>query len=404
MSILNVDQISPIGSGSTITVTATETKTGDITIGTGTSIFSPAGNTLVLGTNNSERIRIKNDGKVGIGTNNPTAKLEIKGSDNPLVKIVQDTSGIARLNLESATNDGYQYSGIGIGDGTNDAELMWTTGGFDINVGNAVRLRITSDGNFGFQTTIVAQTDASGTALKPILDLKGTGSIANESGVLQLTRKDHPNQGSCIYNSGDDAGLTMRNTDGNGMGFYNGTILALRVDSNGRFTSLGNKPSANAQMLQNTSSTNPEGLYIRFPNAAPNTSARHFIKCSDNVGDKAVIDSNGNSRNLNNSYGGFSDISLKENIVDASSQLNTIKNIKVREFEWKVNGYHEVGMIAQELHTVIPSAVQEGGDDLSEEPWGVDYSKLTPYLIKAVQEQQEQIDALQSEINILKGE
>ena len=53
----------------------------------------------------------------------------------PFVKIVQDTSGIARLNLESATNDGYQYSGIGLGDGTNDAELMWTTGGFDVNVG-----------------------------------------------------------------------------------------------------------------------------------------------------------------------------------------------------------------------------------------------------------------------------
>ncbi len=152
MSILNVDQISPIGSGSTITVTATETKTGDITIGTGTSIFSPAGNTLVLGTNNSERIRIKNDGKVGVGTNNPTAKLEIKGSDNPLVKIVQDTSGIARLNLESSTNDGYQYSGIGLGDGTNDAELMWTTGGFDINVGNAVRLRINSNGAWGAGT------------------------------------------------------------------------------------------------------------------------------------------------------------------------------------------------------------------------------------------------------------
>ena len=74
MSILNVDQISPIGSGSTITVTATETKTGNITIGTGSSIFSPAGITLVFGTNNLERIRIKNDGKVGVGTNNPTAK------------------------------------------------------------------------------------------------------------------------------------------------------------------------------------------------------------------------------------------------------------------------------------------------------------------------------------------
>ena len=171
MSILNVDQISPIGSGSTITVTATETKTGDITIGTGTSIFSPAGNTLVLGTNNVERIRIKNDGKVGVGTNNPTAKLEIKGSDNPLVKIVQDTSGIARLNLESATNDGYQYSGIGLGDGTNDAELMWTTGGFDVNVGNSVRLRINSNGAWGAGTNFgsagqVLTSQGSGSAVQ----------------------------------------------------------------------------------------------------------------------------------------------------------------------------------------------------------------------------------------------
>ena len=77
MSILNVDQISPIGSGSTITVTATETKTGDITIGTGTSIFSPAGNTLALGTNNLERIRIKNDGKVGIGTDLTTTPSSV---------------------------------------------------------------------------------------------------------------------------------------------------------------------------------------------------------------------------------------------------------------------------------------------------------------------------------------
>ena len=411
MSILNVDQISPIGSGSTITVTATETKTGDITIGTGTSIFSPAGNTLVLGTNNSERIRIKNDGKVGVGTNNPTAKLEIKGSDNPLVKIVQDTSGIARLNLESATNDGYQYSGIGLGDGTNDAELMWTTGGFDINVGNAVRLRITSDGNFGFQTTIVAQTDASGTALKPILDLKGTGSIANESGVLQLTRKDHPNQGSCIYNSGDDGGLTMRNTDGNGMGFYNGTILALRVDSNGRFTSLGNKPSANAQMLQNTSSTNPEGLYIRFPNASPNTSSRHALKFSDSAGDKAVIDSNGNSRNLNNSYGGFSDISLKENIVDAGSQWDDIKNIKVRVFNFKVDSASDkrIGVVAQEIETVCPKLVgisydkDVNGNLLKTGVKSVKYSVLYMKAIKALQESQARIETLEAKVATLEG-
>ena len=103
------------------------------------------------------------------------------------------------------------------------------------------------------------------------------------------------------------------------------------------------------------------------------------------------------------SYGVSSDERLKENIVDASSQLNTIKNIKVREFDWRANGYHEVGMIAQELHSVIPSAVQEGLDDVSEKPWSVDYGKLTPYLIKAVQEQQTIIEDLKSRIETLEG-
>ena len=116
----------------------------------------------------TDEMIIKRDVGVGIGTHNPTAKLEIKGSNNPLVKIVQDTSGIARLNLESATNDGYQYSGIGLGDGTNDAELMWTTGGFDINVGNAVRLRINSNGAWGAGTNF-------GTAGQ-VLTSQGSGS------------------------------------------------------------------------------------------------------------------------------------------------------------------------------------------------------------------------------------
>ena len=94
MSILSVDQIQPIGSGTTVTLNATEVKTGtEITVGTGASIFSPAGNTLALGTNNVERIRIKNDGKVGIGTVSPDRMLHLNGTGNALVKMEGDYSG-----------------------------------------------------------------------------------------------------------------------------------------------------------------------------------------------------------------------------------------------------------------------------------------------------------------------
>ena len=35
---------------------------------------------------------------------------------------------------------------------------------------------------------------------------------------------------------------------------------------------------------------------------------------------------------------------------------------------------------------------------------GMDYGRITPLLVKAIQEQQTQIEALQYEINLLKGE
>jgi len=105
----------------------------------------------------------------------------------------------------------------------------------------------------------------------------------------------------------------------------------------------------------------------------------------------------GNSVNFNTT----SDRRLKENIVDASSQLETINNIQVREFDWKYCGHHQVGVIAQELETIVPDAVSVGGEDENKNPYGVDYGKLTPYLIKAIQEQQTIIDDLKSRIETL---
>ena len=46
-------------------------------LGTGSSIFTPASNTLTFGTNSNERLRITSSGDVGINTSNPTVKLDI---------------------------------------------------------------------------------------------------------------------------------------------------------------------------------------------------------------------------------------------------------------------------------------------------------------------------------------
>lgn len=59
-----------------------------------------------------------------------------------------------------------------------------------------------------------------------------------------------------------------------------------------------------------------------------------------------------------------------------------------------------VGFIAQDVAPVIPAAVQAGNDT---QLWGMDYTKLIPYLTKAIQEQQAQIEALKKEIEQLKN-
>jgi len=134
---------------------------------------------------------------------------------------------------------------------------------------------------------------------------------------------------------------------------------------------------------------------LQFKNDTDATGGQ-FIRFSDS---NSTMGSVSAASGTTVSYNTSSDRRMKENIVDASSQLDVINNIQIREFDWIKNGHHEVGVIAQELNEVIPNVVQEGGEDVNEEPWGVDYGKLTPYLIKAMQEQQTIIDDLKARLD-----
>ena len=75
--------------------------------------------------------------------------------------------------------------------------------------------------------------------------------------------------------------------------------------------------------------------------------------------------------------------------------LNAIPAEAGTQFDWKAGGSHQdFGFIAQELVEVAPEAVSQG--ETEEDTWGVDPSKLVPVLVKAIQEQQEQIDELRA--------
>ena len=129
----------------------------------------------------------------------------------------------------------------------------------------------------------------------------------------------------------------------------------------------------------------------------------------DNSGLFRVLDS-GNAQNTNNSYGGTSDIKLKENIVDATPKLEDLCKVKVRSYNFKNKPEEkQIGVVAQELEEVFAGLVEENidrdkdGNDLGTTTKAVKYSVFVPMLIKAIQELNAKVDAQALEIQALKN-
>lgn len=108
-----------------------------------------------------------------------------------------------------------------------------------------------------------------------------------------------------------------------------------------------------------------------------------------------------------------SDRRIKENISPVSSDiLNKFYSINVYEFNWndKAPSFLDrnlvnVGVVADELITIIPDAVDDFGSD-GDEPnrWAtVEYEKIVPYAIAAIQDLNSKIQALEARIAELEG-
>ena len=140
------------------------------------------------------------------------------------------------------------------------------------------------------------------------------------------------------------------------------------------------------------------------------TTEYNFIECVQVSTTTFVVRANGNVLNTNNSYGSLSDVKLKENIVDATPKLDSLMQVKVRNYNLKSEPTHkQLGVIAQVLEQVFPAMVEESpdkdeeGNDLGTTTKSVKYSVFVPMLIKAMQEQQATINALTARITALEN-
>jgi hypothetical protein len=101
-----------------------------------------------------------------------------------------------------------------------------------------------------------------------------------------------------------------------------------------------------------------------------------------------------------NAWQTYSSKRWKTNVEPIGNALEKVKRLQGVYFDWKSNGKHDIGLIAEEVAKVIPEVVGYSEDGKNAE--SLDYPRLVALLVEAVKQQQKQTEELQKEIAELK--
>ena len=98
---------------------------------------------------------------------------------------------------------------------------------------------------------------------------------------------------------------------------------------------------------------------------------------------------------------GSSDERLKDNIKPITEPLWKVSQIGGYTFDWndKQDTYegHDVGVVAQEIHKVLPEVVAERSNGYL----GVKYEKIVPLLIESIKELKKEVDDIKQKCDCL---
>ena len=371
------------------------------------------------GSSPTERLRITSSGNVGIGESSPDRLLHLKAASSTAYSGGSDSADYNFLKIENTTDD--KSAGIFFQIGGNGEAAITATevsdGATDIafqNRGGGVRsekMRIDSSGNLGIGTTSpVGKTYISGPNVSTFgVAADAALNLAAASGAL-VNRVVNLNFAVVDSATNAAAAIGMKYTSQSGFG--KGDLIfgtrdvttdtapseRMRIMSDGQLRTLAEQ---SAFLVSSATGAGTSEYLIggQYSASSPGLGTNSFR-----------VYTNGNVQNTNNSYGAISDAKLKENIVDASSQWNDIKDIRVRNYNFIEGQTHtQLGVVAQEVETVSPGLVTESpdrdddGNDLGTVTKSVNYSVLYMKAVKALQEAMNRIETLEAKVAALEA-
>ena len=209
------------------------------------------------------------------------------------------------------------------------------------------------------------------------------------------------------YSNVDDTDTGIFFPAANTLGFTTGAAERMRIDSSGVVfigkTVYNNDDIGVVLAKTNTSwftgqSLTPLGVNRKGTDG-------NLIQFTNDQAGCGTISCSGTTTSYNTS----SDYRLKENVVEMTGALDRVNQLQPKRFNFIADADTTYdGFLAHEVSEIVPEAIHGEKDAVDAEGnpeyQGIDQSKLVPLLTKAIQEQQAQIEALQSEINLLKGE
>ncbi len=344
--------------------------------GSGTSAYLAKWNGTYTATNS---IIYDNGTNIGIGTTAPTRKLQVTGDIY--------SSGVI-------TASSYFYGNLA---GQADYAAYLASNGSNCSAGYYAR-GIDSQGNAENCTAVPTGSDIywTGTATNLVAATGrtslGLGSLATLSAVTSAYITD-----ATIVDADISASAAIASSK-----IANGTYFITSAGTSGQvWTSDGSGAGVWAAAASGISGSGSANYVPKWTGSTAQGNSQIYDN-GTNVG----IGTTAASQKLHvngsvyaTSFLYSSDASLKKNIVSLSGSLEKIKALQGVSFDWKSDGKHEIGFIAQDVEKVIPELVVT---DTYTGLKSIKYGNIVPVLVEAIKEQQQQIDELRAEISALK--